>query len=566
MGRETQAVWPSTPEQSFGWKLPRGAGWSTDKKGDIILHIANSDSNGAAFAVRGLNLGPYAGKHIKLSADVKAVDVSKPSASFLGIKFMLPYEENGKKKYPAAMDGKYGNFDYKAFSMTIKVPSRMEKPAQLILGLQNSTGDVYFRNLKIQVIKQESFVWPRKKTDLKKWRLPAQFDWTFDPEGRCVLHVVNREQGKGGLAALPLDLKKYAGKLVEISTEIKAVDVSKPKVGYLGVKFMLPHKVNGVTNWPSATDGLYGSFDFKRFQLTVALPSNIQNATVNFGLQDSTGNVYFRDFKIRVVPQEVFRPVPFKLPGNYRCEYSESVRNAPVSRGVMTPDPRVMTRKDIHDLAEWGADLVRWQFICHRAGFPDEYRKALDASIDKLISFAPDFKNAGIKVVFDMHSPPGGRYKQPAVLGTAGALAELDGSACLRLFMEDFYFDLYVRAWRHIAERLKNIDVIWGYDLLNEPTSGGQKVRYNYLKAQYEAAKAIRKVEPEIPIIIESDEWADINTFAYFKPLPLENIFYEFHFYAPGVYTHQGVGKASLDKFKRGTCLKISLKNGLVIL
>lgn len=105
----------------------------------------------------------------------------------------------------------------------------------------------------------------------------------------------------------------------------------------------------------------------------------------------------------------------------------------------------------------------------------------------KLLDFAPDFKRCNIKVVFDMHSPPGGRYKTPAVLGTAGALAELDGSACLRLFMEEYYNKLFIETWRYIAERLKDCDVVWAYDLLNEPTNGGQNVKYNYLQSQYDA-------------------------------------------------------------------------------
>jgi len=182
-------------------------------------------------------------------------------------------------------------------------------------------------------------------------------------------------------------------------------------------------------------------------------------------------------------------------------------------------------------------------------------KKHLDSSLDKLLALAPEFRDAGIRVVFDMHMPPGGRYKQPAVLGTAGALAELDGSACLRLFMENFYFDLFVNSWGHIAKRLRNCDVIWGYDLLNEPTSGGQQVRYSSLYAQYEAAKAIRKIDPETPIIVESDEWAAPDTFSYLKPLPLKNIFYQFHFYAPGPYTHQGIGEANRRKVRNGDTL-----------
>lgn len=552
-GQNSLIVWPAKTDQKTNWKLPPGAKWEKDDAGDTVLRIANTDPNGGAFATYPLDLPKLAGKTIRLTTESKAVNVSKPSHPIFGIKLMLPYSDNGEMRHPAAMDGAYGNFAYTEYTLTVPIPQKT-KPTELILGLQNATGEVFFRNLSLVVLDSESFLWPQSAADLKKWSIPGQFDWQND-NGRYILHVSNREQGKGGLAAFPLDLKQYAGKLVEISADIKAVDVSQPKVDYLGVKLMLPYKVGGSTNWPSATDGLYGSFDFKRFQITVALPPDTETAVVNFGLQDSTGDVYFRDFKIRVVSPEEFRPLPFVLPKDFRCQYSKAVQNAPMARGVMTPDPRFITREDIADLGKWGATLVRWQFISGREGYPEEYRKTLDDSIAKLLELAPDFRAANIKVVFDMHSPPGGRYKQPAILGTAGALAELDGSACLRLFMEEYYYESFISTWRYIAERLKGVDIIWGYDLLNEPSTGGQNVKYNYLQSQYEAAKAIREVDPETPIIIECDEWADPNTFLYLKPLPLLNIFYQFHFYLPGIYTHQGVGEASKAKFKEGHVL-----------
>lgn len=552
-GQNPLIAWPVKTDQKTNWKLPPEAKWEKDDTGNITLHIVNTDPNGCAFATYPLDLSKLAGKTVRLTAESKAVNVAKPSRPIFGIKFMLPYNDNGKMRHPAVMDGACGNFDYTEYTLTVPIPQKT-MPTELILGLQNVIGNVYFRNLSMTVLNDESFAWPQSAAELKKWSLPGQFDWQSDG-GQYILHVSNREQGKGRLATFPLDLKQYAGKLVEISADIKTVDVSRPKVDYLGVKLMLPYKVGGLTNWPSATDGLYGSFDFKRFQLTVALPPDTETAVVNFGLQDSTGDVYFRNFNIRVVSPEEFRPLPFELPKGFRCQYSEAVQNAPMARGVMTPDPRFITREDIADLGKWGATLVRWQFISDREGSPEEYRKTLDGSIDKLLSFAPDFRAAKIKVVFDMHSPPGGRYKQPGILGTAGALAELDGSACFRLFMEKHYYESFINTWRYIAERLKGVDIIWGYDLLNEPYTGGHNVKYNYLQSQYEAAKAIREIDPETPIIIQSDEWADPNTFLYLKPLPLLNIFYQFHFYQPGSYTHQGVGKVSKANFKAGKVL-----------
>ena len=541
-------VWAKHSSDAEKWKTSAYGHWSFAQK-QALLSIRNQDANGAQFAVRTLDLRPFIGQELEFSVEVKGTDLTVPRLPHLGLKFMLAYDDYGKMHYPAAGSDLSGTFDWKQLSFTIQVPQEIRK-AELILGLQETTGTVQFRNLKIHPQKIETFHWPKTKAEAAKWKIPQDFNWMLDENNQMFLHVKNTTQGGGSLATFPINVAEYAGSLVSITCQIKADKVIKDRLGYLGIKMMLPHTVNNIGQWPSATDGLHGTFDYKTFSLNVMLPYETSCANICLGIQDSTGDVYFRNLEIRRVSAEESRSASFTLPENFRCEYSDAVKNEPPRRGVMTPDPQVFKRQDIYDLAKWGANLVRWQFISYQEGYPDKYRADLDASLTKLLDFAPDFKRCNIKVVFDMHSPPGGRYKTPAVLGTAGAQAELDGSACLRLFMEEYYNKLFIETWRYIAERLKDCDVVWAYDLLNEPTNGGQNVKYNYLQSQYDAARAIRAIDPERIIIVESDEWARIATVSYLKPLPLKNIYYQFHFYEPGHYTHQGAGALQFDPRK----------------
>jgi len=59
---------------------------------------------------------------------------------------------------------------------------------------------------------------------------------------------------------------------------------------------------------------------------------------------------------------------------------------------------------------------------------------------------------------------------------------------------------------------------------------------------QYRAAELIRAIDPETPISVES-EWGDLpKPFEWLCPLPMSNIIYQVHMYAPSEFTHQRVG------------------------
>ncbi len=114
------------------------------------------------------------------------------------------------------------------------------------------------------------------------------------------------------------------------------------------------------------------------------------------------------------------------------------------------------------------------------------------------------------------------------------------------MFFEKKYLDEYVAIWKKIVTRFKGSPVICGYTLMNEPTQYGS-VPYNYLYCQYLAVKAIREIDPEIPLCISPNEWGCPIGFSYLKPLPFKNLIYEVHMYEPHNYTHQGVGDSIRD-------------------
>lgn len=399
-------------------------------------------------------------------------------------------------------------------------------------------------------------IWPHDKESAAKWNLRENSKWEVGQDGSYTLVVSNPTAECDVLNIYPLDPQKYAGYMLSASIEIKGDNITPPVPDYLGSKFMMPYRINGILTWLSGTDGLHGTYDWQKFSLNVMVLPDMDQLSIQLGLQKSSGTILFRNLQVKLVPAGQAAEVPFALPDNFRCEYSSAIQNRPPMRGVMGADPKLITLKDLQDLAKLGANLLRWQFINYRSTDLEFYRKELDESIDKLLAFAPELQKLGIMVVFDMHIPPGNRYLEPSVMGTAGSLAKLDGSVCLRLYLEDVYQEAYVETWKHIATRLKDCPVIWGYDLLNEPSAGGQKGKYNYLSSQYAAAKAIREIDPETPIVVEADEFASPGSFGYLLPIPVKNVYYQVHFYQPGEYTHQGVTKATLDLVRAGKGLK----------
>lgn len=90
-------------------------------------------------------------KRIKLTAKVKANDISSPLKPHYGIKVMLEYVTDVDKQYRQIVFDE-GTFDWSTFHVVIDVPSDVES-ARLHLGLEGVTGEVAFDDIEIEVEK-----------------------------------------------------------------------------------------------------------------------------------------------------------------------------------------------------------------------------------------------------------------------------------------------------------------------------------------------------------------------------------------------------------------------------
>ncbi len=145
----------------------------------------------------------------------------------------------------------------------------------------------------------------------------------------------------------------------------------------------------------------------------------------------------------------------------------------------------------------------------------------------------------GIGLILNVHVPPGG-------------FQSLGGG--LALWKEERHQRRFVALWRELARRLADEPAVFGYDLLNEPVVTASIDQWERLARRTVAA--IREVDRRHLVVIErvnavypggflrppraSDWMPDRNGAFNFFRIDDGNVMYEFHYYQPFAFTHQG--------------------------
>ena len=376
----------------------------------------------------------------------------------------------------------------------------------------------------------------------------AGIEWTL---GRNATRegdiVVIDTQGKrnGGAAHAKLDLGGLTGG-VRATIRARGRGIGRPDKSYFGLKFMFHYRdpASGAEKWPQA-DHKGGDFDWTTLELTTDLgPTSVGEVGVTLGLQNVAGKVEFDVSSFKVEPFALYefprhnQDYKVKYPDGDFSHKERKEHKASASprlcvrkqlRGAMLPlDP---TEDDIKTLAEWGGTIGRFQMsrnfqkIDANLDFP-EYEKWLDGRLDLLEKVLVWARKYGMKICVDLHVPPG----------------SIRDNSEMRMFTDKACLDLYIKCWEKIARRFKgNADVIYGYDLLNEPHQNRHEVPFSYWDAQRLAAEAIRRIDPATTIVMEANWSSSAPAYEYMSPLAMDNVIYEVHMYIPSDYTHQGV-------------------------
>ena len=251
---------------------------------------------------------------------------------------------------------------------------------------------------------------------------------------------------------------------------------------------------------------------------TISLDPHAESCRAELRLEHCTGRVEFDLDSLFM--ERLFR----KENRDHICEYSDAVKNRPLRRGVMSPITDQANEENFKVLRDWNVNLMRLQLNTSEAIARDplRYRKFIDEKIEKVIPNVLDLgRKYGIAIIIDLHTVPG--------------TANSRNNPCL--FDDEERVQFFIRIWERIAAKFKGHPALYGYDLINEPNEQ-RSVRFGYWEVQRLAAEAIRRIDPETPIYIESNHLCSPYTYPYLSPLKLKNIIYQLHSYDPFVYTH----------------------------
>jgi len=176
-----------------------------------------------------------------------------------------------------------------------------------------------------------------------------------------------------------------------------------------------------------------------------------------------------------------------------------------------------VTADDIALIKSMGFDHVRLSInpepmMRHNEAdrIPADYLGYLDGAVKMILDH-------GLAVILDMH--PDSDFKA-------------------KLVQRDDEVEQFSDFWRALARHYSTYDPEMVYfEMLNEPEF---RDRYRWAGVQAKLAVAIRDGAPKHTIIAAGANWSDIDDLLELTPLSDPNVIYNFHFYDPHTFTHQG--------------------------
>lgn len=175
------------------------------------------------------------------------------------------------------------------------------------------------------------------------------------------------------------------------------------------------------------------------------------------------------------------------------------------------------TAADMALIKAMGFDHVRFTLNCEpmfRRGqadqIPADYLAMVDAAVKTILDH-------DLAVIIDIHP-------------------ESDFKA--KLVADDAFVEQFEDYWRALAKHYSNLDPDKVFfEILNEPEF---RDRYRWMGVQARLARAIREGAPNHTIIAAGANWSSSNELLFLEPLHDANVIYNFHFYDPHIFTHQG--------------------------
>src|ERR1700691_3241149 len=175
------------------------------------------------------------------------------------------------------------------------------------------------------------------------------------------------------------------------------------------------------------------------------------------------------------------------------------------------------TADDIALIKSMGFDHVRLSVNPQPMMNEREPNKILEDHLASLDAAVKMILGHGLAIVIDLHP-------------------ESDFKA--RLSKDDEFVERFADFWRALAAHYSSWDADRLFlEIMNEPEFTD---RYRWLGVEMKLAAAIRQGAPALTIIAAGARWSSDDELVFQEPLHDPNIIYNFHFYEPHIFTHQG--------------------------
>ncbi len=180
-------------------------------------------------------------------------------------------------------------------------------------------------------------------------------------------------------------------------------------------------------------------------------------------------------------------------------------------------------------------------------GRPGTFQNIIQKDVTYLKAALDKADEVGIKIVLTVLSLPGNRWSQ-----------HNNGTQERKIWTNFKYHELSAKFWKQLATELKGHPAVAAYNIKNEPApelgpkrfsdwySGDYKKWYQSVKGTPQdlnmfyksTVAAIREVDKETPIMIDSGFYGTPWAFKILEPVNDPNILYSFHMYEPYAYVN----------------------------
>lgn len=193
-----------------------------------------------------------------------------------------------------------------------------------------------------------------------------------------------------------------------------------------------------------------------------------------------------------------------------QCDYSEERLSS------------FITEDDFRQIAAWGFDHVRIPIDYNVIQNPDGSMKEEGLRrIDGALALCEQY---GLGAVLDLHKTQGFSFDA--------------GEKEAGFFENEAYQERFYAIWTCLARRCGQRHGRLMFELLNEVTE--ERFLLAWKRISRECVRRIREDAPEIPILLGSYQWNSARTLPALDAPYDSRVLYNFHFYEPHAFTHQG--------------------------